>query len=145
VLIAVTFLLQGCERAKSTLDREVDRLCAIDGGVRIFETVRLPKANFGPDGEVFPQHKGKLPDSGRYGESYRGSLVVEIIQDGRPGIARIRARITRNLDEKVLGEIIHYKRSGGDFPEPWEPSSHTCNLGAETVNFERQIFLPEGS
>lgn len=144
-MIVVTFLLQGCERAKSTLDREVDRLCAIDGGVRIFETVRLPKENFGPDGEVFPQHKGKLAGSGRYGESYGGSLVVEAIQEGRPGIVRIRARITRNLDEKVLGEIIDYKRSGGDFPGPWEPSSHACNLGAETVNFERKIFLPEGS
>lgn len=113
-------------------------------GVRIYETVKLSKENFGPNGEVFPQHKGKLPDRGRYGMAFSGSLVVETIQDGRPGIARIRARITRNLDGKVLGEIVDYKRSGGDFPGPWEPSTHLCKFGAETVNFERRVFLPEG-
>lgn len=144
-LIVGTLLLQGCERAKTTLDREVDRLCAIDGGVHIYETVRMPKENFGLDGEVFPQHKGKLGDSGRYSEFYKSKLVVETVQEGYPGIVRIRARITRNSDEKVLGEIINYKRSGGDFPGPWEPSSHSCNIGAETVNFERRIFLSEGS
>jgi hypothetical protein len=60
------------------LDREVDRLCAIDGGVHIYETVTLPKENFGPNGEVFPQYRGVRTDRGRYGPDYSSSLTVEV-------------------------------------------------------------------
>ena len=31
---------------KARLDREVDRLCAIDGGIRVYETVQLPSDKF---------------------------------------------------------------------------------------------------
>src|SRR4051794_10382480 len=56
--VAPMLLFAGCERAKTKLDREVDRLCAIDGGMHVYETVKLPKEDFGPDGEVFPQYRG---------------------------------------------------------------------------------------
>jgi hypothetical protein len=68
--------LAGCGSAqKAELDREVDRLCAIDGGVHIYEVVRLPRENFGPDGEVFPQHRRQLFTDGRYGSEYVGRII----------------------------------------------------------------------
>ena len=47
VFIALLALsMSGCERAKTRLDREVDRLCAVDGGVHIYETVKLSKEKY---------------------------------------------------------------------------------------------------
>ena len=37
---------------KARLDREVDRLCAIDGGIRVYETVTLPADKFNERGEI---------------------------------------------------------------------------------------------
>jgi hypothetical protein len=94
--------LAGCERAKTRLDREVDRLCAKDGGVRVYETVRLPKENFGPDGDMFPPFKGLRGDKGRYGPDYTDVLDFEILHAGNPALERKRLQIVRRSDGKVL-------------------------------------------
>jgi len=141
VAVFSTLTLSGCERAKTRLDREVDRLCAIDGGVHIYETVRLPKENFGPDGELFPQFKGK---SNWYGPDYRSQILKESLTDGDPSLIRQRVQVIRTNDGKVLGEIISYARTGGDFYGPWESSGHSCNLGVTPKDFDIRIFLPQG-
>ena len=74
LVLVASGIVSGCERAKTKLDREVDRLCAIDGGVHIYETVKLPKDNFGPDGEVFPQYRGLPSEDGRYGPHFYATL-----------------------------------------------------------------------
>ncbi len=40
-IVYVTFFSE-----KARLDREVERLCAIDGGVKVYETVTLPPDKF---------------------------------------------------------------------------------------------------
>lgn len=145
VMIAlVTLSTVGCERTKTRLDREVDRLCAIDGGVHIYETVKLSKENFGPDGEVFPQFKGRTSEQGRYGSDYWGSLEVAVLIAGNPSLQRNRVAMRRRSDDKVLAEIIDYKRGGGDLPGPWEPSYYTCPQSIQTGDFYRRVFLPKG-
>ena len=145
VLISLLALsTTGCERAKTRLDREVDRLCAIDGGVRIYETVKLSKENFGPDGEVFPQFKGRPSEQGRYGSDYSDSFEVSILINGNPSLQRNRVAMRRRSDDKVLAEIIDYKRGGGDLPGPWEPSYYSCPQSIHTGDFYKRIFLPKG-
>lgn len=142
VLLAIAMLAFGCERAKTKLDREVDRLCAIDGGVRIYETVRLSKENFGPNGEVFPQHKGRGGKEGRYGPDYWSDLEVATLIAGDPSLLRTRVTMNRRSDGKVLAEIVDYKRGGGDFPGPWEASSYSCVQSTQTGDFYSRVFLP---
>lgn len=126
---------------KAKLDREVDRLCAIDGGVHIYETVTLPKEDFGPDGEVFPQHRSELFTAGRYGPDYVGRMANEILVAGNPAMQRINSAIVRKADDKVLGEVVIYVRRGGDMPSPSAPSTHVCPQGA--LDAERQVFKPQ--
>ena len=38
---------------KERLDREVKRLCAIDGGIKVYETVKLPAERFDQYGQIF--------------------------------------------------------------------------------------------
>ena len=136
-------LLSACERAKTKLDGEVDRLCAIDGGVHIYETVTLPKENFGPNGEVFPQYRWKRLDSGRYGSEYTYDSADAVVVSGDPALQRINSRILRKKDGRLLGEVVIYRRSGGDFPGPWEPSTYSCPKG-RGADLESQLFRPQG-
>lgn len=46
-IVYVTFFSE-----KARLDKEVDRLCAIDGGIKVYETVLLPPDKFNQWGEV---------------------------------------------------------------------------------------------
>ncbi len=124
---------------KFRLDREVDRLCAIDGGVHIYETVKLPKENFGPGGEVFPQYRWERSDRGGLGPDYIARVNHQVLVDGSPSLLRIRTSIIRVSDKKVLGELIIYRRSGGDAPGPWAPSAYSCPVGP-VFNFEGQVF-----
>lgn len=142
--IAALLLLAGCERAKTKLDREVDRLCSIDGGVHIYETVKLPKENVGPDGDVFPQYRGLSSDKGGLGPRYESRFANELLVAGDPAMQRIRNQIVRLSDKKVLGELIVYRRSGGDLPGPWEPSRYSCPAGP-IFNLERHVFKPQGA
>jgi len=120
VISSALFVVAGCERAKTKLDREVDRLCAIDGGVHIYETVKLPKENFGPDGEVFPQYRRLPPEGGRYGPLYYEVLERKTLVDGDPTLTASRIRIIRRTDGKILAEQINYVRGGGILLRPWQ-------------------------
>jgi hypothetical protein len=136
-------VLGGCGSVqKAELDREVDRLCAIDGGVHVYEVVRLPKEDFGPDGEVFPQYRQRLLTEGRFGAAFSVRFDTKVFVAGDPSLIRRSTSIFRKSDNKVLGEIVTYGRRGGDGPGPWEPSSHVCPRGP-TRNMETEVFEPE--
>ena len=127
---------------KAELDREVDRLCVIDGGVHIYEVVRLPKEDFGPDGTAFPQYRTQLFTAGRYGPEYVGRMADRVLVSGNPSMVRQTTMIVRKADDKVLGEVVIYGRRGGDTPGPSAPSSHVCPKGP-SFNLESQVFKPQ--
>jgi hypothetical protein len=133
-------VLGGCASVqKAELDREMDRLCAIDGGVHIYEVVRLPKEDFGPDGEVFPQYRRSSKEP--YGPNYQSVLKKEVLVSGDPTLTRTVWRVVRREDMKVLGEVVYYSRAGGDLPGPSAPSGRTCPSPSADLNIERRIFL----
>jgi hypothetical protein len=84
-LTLFAFGLSACGSVqKAELDREVDRLCAIDGGVHIYEVVRLPPEDFGLDGTVFPQYRGRLLSEGRFGPSFTVRFADKVLVAGNP-------------------------------------------------------------
>jgi hypothetical protein len=110
-LALTTLGLAGCGTAqKAELDREVDRLCAIDGGVHIYETVALPKDYFGPDGELASPYKGRMGKDARYGPDYQSTLTKAYLVSGNTSLTRTAWRLVRKADGKVLGEAIIYSR-----------------------------------
>lgn len=142
VLAALGFA--GCGSVqKAELDREVDRLCAIDGGVHVYEVVRLPKENFGPKGEVFPQYRHLPSNNGRFSSAYTIRRADKVLVAGNPAMERIDTLIVRLSDNKVLGERIIYRRSGGDMPGPAAASRHSCPEDGPDLDLEDQVFKPE--
>lgn len=122
---------------KDRLDREVKRLCAIDGGIKVYETVKLPAEQFDQFGSIsIPYKEIAKPEDDYYYESYTVYLVK-----GNPELRQYHSKVYRRSDNKLLGESINYSRIGGDFPGPWQPSSLMCPENEDFNNLMQQIFI----
>lgn len=120
--LGLFWLLGGGE--KGQLDRQVRELCAKDGGVKVYETVKLPADKFNQWG----QPNFYKPDQGEnaLGPDYRVETNIEYIRSGNPSLRRYLVRVIRRRDAFVLGKSIGYDRGGGDLPGPWAESSFSC-------------------
>lgn len=136
---AIAVLLTGCEKAR--LDDEVDRLCRIDGGIRVYETVKLPKEYF--DERGVPVER-VIDDRAYYG----GGRFVTEAEDrtliaGNPDLRRIEIRFVRLSDHAVLGRSVSYTRRGGDIPNPFHPSHYSCPSVNVTAGLISKILIKE--
>lgn len=122
LLLAAALLLPlaGCEKAR--LDQQVKELCAKDGGIKVYETVKLPPENFDKYGVVRIPSKQDAKSS----DDYYYERDTTYMKTGNPEMWRSNHRIVRASDGKVLGESIRYARRGGDMPGPWHESSFGC-------------------
>lgn len=148
--MGLPFILIGANRAVVYwADREVDRLCAKDGGVHVYETVKLGPENFGPDGTVFPQYERLMAQkrdiSLRYGPDYSEAVSSQTLRQGRavfvPRLTRSVGRFVRVQDGKLLAEWVNYNRYGGDLPGPWTASSHSCPVSLYRPGIEKSLFI----
>ena len=123
VLLLCLLLLNGCAAiTKARLDLEVDRLCAKDGGAKIYERIY-----------VTPEQYAKLHDYGSYfsfkeqikkafgdgvfiykfeKEFLRGSENVD--EQREPQLVRYHSQLIRASDKKLIAEVVRYYRYGGD-------------------------------
>lgn len=125
---------------KAHYDRQVRELCAKDGGVRVYETVRLSAEKY----DALKRVNFMLPDKTRTEpvDEYYSETDRYYYRDGNPEISRRQYRIIRRSDQKILGELVFYGRGGGDLPGPWHGSSFTCPNPTE-VRFESAVFIKE--
>jgi hypothetical protein len=145
LFFAVTAMLvmSGCEKGR--LDDQVRRLCAIDGGVRVYQTVKLPPDRFDTFGVVSIPSKEKAKPA----DEYFYEWDVEYLQKGNPSLLRSHHRVIRRKDGKVLGELVRYARGGGDLPSPLHDSSFMCppricgpaQLGGVDISGSRRFAL----
>lgn len=144
VSIATLSLIACATPVQLMYDAEVDRLCALDGGAKVYEIVQLPPEHFNTYGQLTTLK----PSKGEYalGPEYRYESVLEYLREG-PGrlgeaaLIKHSLKIYRRSDGKLLGSSIVYGRGGGDIPGPWHPSSYTCPKNLQSL--ETQIFIPK--
>ncbi len=152
ILLVLSVFYASFFSEKAQLDREVDRLCAIDGGIRVYETITLPT-------DKFDQKYGQVnfydPTQGEstLGPDYIYKWDIRYYKKGHPvsqGAQEIAMRrdhimIYSRSDMQLLGEVVKYHRAGGDLPGPWMPSSHHCPSVsvANEVILMSEIFTPE--
>lgn len=122
---------------KDRLDREVKRLCAIDGGIKVYETVKLPAERFDQYGQIsIPYKENAKPEDEYYYELFTVYLIK-----GNPELRQYRSQIYRRFDNIFLGYSISYSRIGGDMPGPWQPSSFMCPTNGGFNYLMKQIFI----
>ena len=138
-LIIATLIVTACATpSQMSSDAEVTRLCAIDGGVKVYETVRLPAETLDANVRIPFKEYSKPTDEFYYESS------TEYLSKESTSLWRGSTKLVRRVDGKVLGESIHYARTGGDLPGPWHPSSYSCPLiGKKTPNLRDSVFIGE--
>ncbi|MEZ5617348.1 MAG: hypothetical protein R3E40_03600 [Rhodocyclaceae bacterium] len=147
LLATALLLLTGCE--KYTLDRQMEELCAKDGGVKVYETVTLPPEMFDQWGDPFLGWRGRKQED-RLGPDYRYVVERYYLKDGDPlkGEGRLTRHITkifRRADNKLMGEAVSYGRSGGDFIAYAHPTSKSCPIYKTDDNWVvKSVFLKRG-
>ena len=134
MLAAALLLLTGCE--KYVLDQQVKEMCAKDGGIKVYETVKLSPEKFDKYGVVRIPSKqdAKLEDE------YYYEWKVHIYVEGNPSLRRDHFLVIRKSDSKLLGEAISYARRGGDMPGPWHPSSCRCPEVSGNAILHQRVF-----
>lgn len=127
------------------LDQEVDRLCAIDGGSVIYETVRLPSVRFHETGK--PLVPMGHDDTG-FGYFIKGTeQLVAGPYDKVQGasLKRFESQIVRSADGKVIAKSVDYNRSGGDWLRQifMVGRGKSCVSVEEPWAFMQRVFIKE--
>src|SRR5262245_2035437 len=115
-LLLFALALCGCQRF--ALDRQMDELCKKDGGVKVYEIVTLPPAEFD---QVLHYKSTAKSTEDYYGPQYRyvreRVVLVGALADpykGQGSLVRTHYAVYRRSDGKLLGENVEYTRAGGD-------------------------------
>jgi len=119
-------------------DNQVNRMCRVDGGVKVYETAHLPAEQMDAKGSARIPPKDKASSTDQY--YYQRDYIHYRERD--PQITRTQHRIIRRSDGRVLGESIRYTRGGGDLPGPWHGSSYICPpISQGSPGLEASIFV----
>jgi len=137
LVVSVPLTVPGCEREKDRLDAEVRRLCAQDGGIRVYETVTLPPDRFDKFGVVHVP----LRSSAKSSDEFTYEWDITYFRKGSPEMWKNHFRLVRMNDGKLIGEAISYSRRGGDFPGPWHDSSYGCPADGDISGLKQHVFL----
>lgn len=121
---------------KAYYDRQVRELCAKDGGVRVYETVRLLPELVGKFRIPTTPYQ-KLKDTDKYYSEWN----EQNYREGNPSIRRDHFLVYRRADMKLLGEAVSYARLGGDLPGPWHESSFSCPEDSGNSVLQQRIFV----
>ena len=124
LLLVLVVLVAFFEGRKAYLDYTVRELCAKDGGVKVYETVKLPRESFNQWGQVAFYRPTLMEDA--LGPQYRFTWDQTFYRSGNPEVSRLHIQVIRRSDNKLLGEAVRYGRGGGDIPSPSHGSSFSC-------------------
>lgn len=121
-MVALALVVSACE--KQRLDQQVKELCAKDGGIKVYETVKLPPDRFDQWGMVKPYDPTQRENA--LGSEFVFRSETKYFKKEPPTFIRHHYQVIRKTDGKVLGETVSYGRGGGDLPGPWHSSSFVC-------------------
>jgi hypothetical protein len=136
VFVRFTNRLRHFFTEKARLDREVKQLCAIDGGIKVYETVKLPAERFDQYGQIRVPAKWLAEP----GDEYYYESSTYYLKQGNPEMWQSHYKMYQLADNKLLGESFGYVRIGGDMPGPWHSSSFSCPDRADITDLKKQIF-----
>jgi len=116
-------LLGGCGFDVMYADWKVDRLCKVDGGVRVETTDVLPAELKQADGSLDLLKLIRADD----GQPYSLRTASRRIQAGSPEIMRMEYQLIRRADSKVLGTAVRYVRPTENQGVPFlHSNAHAC-------------------
>ena len=132
------------EYRKAQMDKEVDRLCALDGGIKVYERVILPEDKFDRFGN--PAVPLSTSTNAKTAHYVLVAKLEELVKGGpndrgQATLHRFSSKAIRVSDDRVLGEAVGYYRRGGDTEGPWHISHYTGCTDEPGKKLAREIFV----
>jgi hypothetical protein len=146
--VLIVWLLTGCAGyvpgRQTYWDAQVKEMCAKDGGVSIFEKIRVTPSEVKLLGHVngriaIPVKELANPRSPVYAVN-----TTSVVREGNPAVWRSEWNIIRRIDGAVLARSVTYNRSGGDIPSPAYESRLTCPAQKTISSDLQRLFIVEG-
>lgn len=126
-------------------DKLVDGLCAKDGGIKVYETVKLSPERFSEFGEILIPLKKDAKSTDEY---FFTSETTWIIPEGNQvrdlDLRRDHDKLFRAQDGRLLAESVGYSRRGGDPASPAHPSYYACPQHAGVKYMNQKVFIHKG-
>lgn len=121
---------------KDHLNAQMAELCKKDGGVKIYEKVKLPADAYTSGGSIKESGYKKINETESIfllANVFEVRRTVEKLKEGDPwkgkgSLVRIYSTILRLSDKKLIAESVHYSRSGGERWNAGHPSTDNCPL-----------------
>ena len=135
-------LISGCSSGpivKAQMDAEVKRLCAVDGGIKVYEAVKLPPDKFNKYGQI--NFYNPMQGENALGADYILKTNTHYYSGNNPTIYRYHIQVFLKSNLKLLGESVGYTRGGGDLPGPWQTSSFSCPEKYGEISLFQAIFI----
>lgn len=127
---------------KARADAMVQELCAKDGGMKVYEAVKLPAERFDKFGEIRVSHsQSRKLDDEFYFTDDTTWLIPESGDIAALVVWRGHYKVIRTRDGKILGAATYYARRGGDPIGPWHVSSFLCPEKTSIKYLAQQVFL----
>lgn len=133
-----------CEGRKAYYDWRVKQMCEKDGGISIYEHIRIS-----------PQTAARMSRvAGHLSITYESSSPPndvaflrgepEILRTSEPSIHRHEQSIVRRTDGKIVARMVRYGRAGGDFPLSLSnPSTFSCPEWPKYYSEIAKVFVVE--
>ncbi len=144
LLILLILAIGFHESRKAYWDYQVRELCAKDGGIKVYETVKLLPEKFNEWGQV--NFYRPTQNENALGSEYIFKADENYYRKWNPSFVRYHHQVLRRSDGKLLGETTSYGRGGGDLPGPWEPSNYHCppTSSSSEIALFKNIFVLSG-
>lgn len=135
--LAAGIALAGCSPEVIYVDWKIDRLCAKDGGLRVFETAEAPRALLREDGSLdLNVLQRTRPEDPFYLEHFS-----ETLKSREPEIIRSEYRLWRSSDHKLIATTISYIRPTQNVGVPlFSHQAYTCPSAGELYKLAIAAF-----
>ena len=145
IICIILFLLVAYyEGTKAYWDYRVREMCAIDGGVTVYEKVNISYElyNLMPKVAGFPV----IPLKGYFGKDFPAFFIKNnvTIRKRGPKLIRFEKIVKKRVDGKTIGKIVSYARIGGDVPTGLSSvTTYSCPNSIQIYAAENKFFIIE--
>lgn len=133
-LIAITGCMGYHPIAHSSWDARVKDFCLKEGGVVVYEKVKLDEEELRLLGArrtiTVPRRQSAGPSA-----PYIADEKITWLNEGNPRVYRADISIVRTRDGKVLSHMVSFGRVGGDLVPPYSCADVGVNLDIEQQTF----------
>jgi hypothetical protein len=143
-ILTIATFLAGCTAyvpgKQGYWDAKVKEMCERDGGVTLVAQVPITTSQLRSLGRVGDYPSIPLERFAKPSDPVFIRTHETVIRESNPRVTKWEETIVRHSDLQIVGRTVRYRRAGGDFPSPAEPSSFSCPPDPEIYAQSSKVY-----